>query len=596
MPDYQAPNQDNNSSRLILVFAATFIVLILSQVLLKKFAPPPPEPQKQEQQQHQQSPQQPAQPASAAPSAAPTAQKSPKTPAAAANSKQASAETPFVIESDLYKITFTNKGAQATSWILKQYNDDKGLPLNLVLDSAAGQFGYPLSLFTYDENLRKQLNSALWVVSQDGRNLTFEYSDGNIVARKVLKFDDTYTAHIEVEVTRNGQHVWAFPAWPGGFGDETVPASHAVERVDYHPLYPGKKWWGGTKEVERFGYKDVSGGNTIRNPFYWAGVSDQYFGAVFLPDDPKNAVLVTYHNELKLPKDLNKPDPNQTIPVNVLGAAVGDTSGRTSLRLFAGPKNIEVLDSTHATQVAGLGQPPDLSTLLDLGMFGFIARPLFLWLRWTYFHWVANWGWAIVILTVIINIALLPLRLTSMKSALKTARIQPQMNSIREKYKKYEMRDPRRAEMNQEIAALMKQEGVNPAGGCLPLLIQFPFLIAFYTMLGNTTELRHASWFYIKDLSAPDPFHILPILIIVTTFVVQKMTPQGGMDPQQQRMMNMMMPLMLGFISWNLSSGLCLYWVVGNLVAMAMQMGLNQTELGREQRAMAAKRAAKGKK
>ena len=180
-----------------------------------------------------------------------------------------------------------------------------------------------------------------------------------------------------------------------------------------------------------------------------------------------------------------------------------------------------------------------------------------------------------------------------MKSALKTARIQPQMQSIRDKYKKYDMRDPRRQEMNQEIAALMKEHGVNPAGGCLPLLIQFPFLIAFYTMLGNTTELRHATWFYIKDLSSADPFHVLPFLIIVSTFMVQRMTPQGGMDPQQQKMMNMMMPVMLGVISWNLSSGLCLYWVVGNVVAMLMQMALNRSDLGRQQREMAAKRARK---
>jgi len=170
------------------------------------------------------------------------------------------------------------------------------------------------------------------------------------------------------------------------------------------------------------------------------------------------------------------------------------------------------------------------------------------------------------------------------------------MQNIKDKYKKYDMRDPRRQEMNQEIAALMKEHGVNPAGGCLPLLIQFPFLIAFYTMLGNLTELRHANWFYIHDLSSADPYHILPVLIIISTFAVQRMTPQGGMDPQQQKMMNMMMPVMLGVISWNLSSGLCLYWVMGNVVAMIMQMALNRSDLGRQQREMMAKRARKAEK
>jgi len=516
---------------------------------------------------------------------------------AAVATKQASAESDTVIESDLYKVTFTNAGAQVKSWILKKYDNDKREPLDLVHPLAAKQLGYPLSLYAYDENLRKKLNTALWVVSQSGRDVTFEYADADVTAKKTIHFDDSYVAKVEVEVTQHGQAVAAYPAWPSSFGDETTANSYAVQKVDYHPLSPiSRKWWGGQNPVERLDIKHVSGGNTIRTPFFWAGVSDQYFGAIFLPDDPQNAALVTLHSSLQVPRDSNKPNPNETITVPILGAAVGGTNGRTSLRLFAGPKNVQVLQSVRATPVQGFEETPDLSTILDLGMFSFIVKPLFLWLRWTHEHWVANWGWDILILTVIINIALLPLRLTSMKSALKTAKIQPQMNAIRDKYKKYDMRDPRRQEMNQEIAALMKEHGVNPAGGCLPLLIQFPFLIAFYTMLGNLTELRHANWFYIHDLSSADPYHILPVLIIISTFAVQRMTPQGGMDPQQQKMMNMMMPVMLGVISWNLSSGLCLYWVMGNVVAMIMQMALNRSDLGRQQREMMAKRARKAEK
>jgi YidC/Oxa1 family membrane protein insertase len=595
LPEYKSPQNETPTGRLLLVFLATFVVLILFQPLLKKYGPQP-QPQQQQQQQTQTAPQ----PAVTQPAVVASAPVSPvkgkgKAAKVATPTKQASAESDSVIESDLYKITFTNNGAQAKSWILKKYNDDKGHPLDLVHSVAAPQYGYPLSLYTYDENLRKKLNSVLYVVSQDGRNINFEYSDADITARKTLRFDDTYVAKVDVEVTQHGQPVLAYPCWPAGFGDETALASYAVQRIDYHPLTPiSRKWWGGQNEVERLDIKKVSGGATIRIPFYWAGVSDQYFAAVFLPDDPSNSALVTLRNPLQVPKDLNKPDPNDTVHVDVLGSAVGSTAGHTSLRLFAGPKNVQILQTTHATAVPGQTEPPpDLSTLLDLGMFSFIVKPLFMWLRWTHDHWVANWGWDIIILTIIINLALLPLRLSSMKSALKTAKIQPQMQSIRDKYKKYDMRDPRRQEMNQEIAALMKEHGVNPAGGCLPLLIQFPFLIAFYTMLGNTTELRHATWFYIKDLSSADPYHILPLLIIISTFMVQRMTPQGGMDPQQQKMMNMMMPVMLGVISWNLSAGLCLYWVVGNVVAMLMQVALNRSDLGRQQREMAAKRARK---
>lgn len=577
----------------MLVFLVTFVILILFQPLMKKFGPQTPaQPPQQQQAQQQPAAAPPAQPATTQPA-------KPATPATGtAAAKQAAAETETVIESEFYKITFTNRGGQVKSWILKKYSDDKGNPLDIVHQSAAQQYGYPLSLFTYDENLRKQLNSALYVVNATPRGVTYEYSEGGIDVRKSFTFDDSYVAKLDILVTKNGQAVQAFPAWPGGFGDETVPASYAVERIDFHPLQPiSRTWYGGSKQVERLDFKSVSGGNTLRQPMYWGGPADQYFAAIFLPDDPTNTTMVTFRNPLKIPKDLNKPDPNQMLTVDILGAAVGNVNGHTTMRFFAGPKNLQVLQATHATAVPGMEAPPDLGTLLDLGMFSFIAKPLFLWLRWTYEHWIANWGWAIVILTIIINLALLPLRLSGMKSALKTAKIQPEMKAIREKYKNIPLRDPRRAEantkMNQEIAALMKQHGVNPAGGCLPLLIQFPFLIAFYSMLSNTTELRHASWFYLKDLSAPDPYHILPLGIVLSTYFVQKMTPQGGMDPQQQKMMNIMMPVMLGFISWNLSAGLCLYWTVGNIVAMLMQMGLNRTELGREQRALAAKRAAK---
>jgi YidC/Oxa1 family membrane protein insertase len=167
------------------------------------------------------------------------------------------------------------------------------------------------------------------------------------------------------------------------------------------------------------------------------------------------------------------------------------------------------------------------------------------------------------------------------------------MNSIKDKYKKYALRDPRRQEMNAEIGALMKEQGVSPVGGCLPLVIQMPFLFAYYSMLGAVLDLRHAHWLWVPDLSSPDPWHILPIGILITMFITQRMTPQAGMDPQQQKMMNLMMPVMLGVISWNLAAGLGLYWAEGNLIALAQQTIMNKTSLGREMREMAQKRARK---
>jgi len=587
----------------MIAFLAVMIFLIGYQFVLKKYGPPPQQPQQQQQQPP--AAQQAATPVPTTPPPAPAAtaakgkekRKQKEAAAPAVATKQAAAEAETVIENDLYKITFSNRGGQVKSWILKKYDDDKRQPLDLVHQAAAQQFGYPLSLWTYDENLRKKLASALYVVNDTGagsspRTITFEYSDADTTVRKAFTFDNTYIVKVDTEVTQNGAVVQALPAWPSGIGGETIAASYAAQSVDYAPLHPGKKWWGGTKEVERVAAKNVSGGSTIREPFFWGGMADQYFAAIFLPNDPSADSMVTLSNELTLPKNADKPDPNDVMKVAVLGAAVGNTSGHTQARLFAGPKDIRILDEIRATPVAGLNENPNLGSLVDLGTFAIFVRPLFAWLRWTEAH-VHNWGWAIIVVTIVINIALLPLRLSSMKSALKTAKIQPLMQNIKDKYKKYDMRDPRKQQMNQEIAALMKEHGVNPAGGCLPMLIQLPFLWAFYSMLGSTIELRHAHWFYIHDLAAPDPHYILPIFIVITGFIVQRMTPQGGMDPQQQKMMNLMMPLMLGFISMNLSSGLCLYWVVGNLVAMLLQVFLNNSDLGRQQRELAAKRARK---
>jgi YidC/Oxa1 family membrane protein insertase len=566
--------------RLLLVFALTFLVIIAFQPLLRKYLPQaPPPPAKTETQS----------PVPTAPGANPLAAVQSKK--AASNSvatKQAASESATVIENDLYRITFTNRGGQVKSWVLKKYDDDQGNPLELVNRSASEKYGYPLSIWSYDEALRNKLNSALYVASQSGTlqapaDIVFEYADQDVVVRKRFAFDHTYVVRVETSVQMKGTEIPAFPMWPAGFGDETSAAFYHSSRVEYQY----------NNSTERVDIKKVSGGNTIRGPFSWAGVVDQYFAAVFMPDDPQNAALVTLRNPLDVPKDAHNPNPQDTTKVDVLGAAVGNLSGPITERMYVGPKSLGILESVPVPTVAGA--PQDLRALVNFGFFGVIARPLFLWLKWTY-EYVHNWGWAIVIQTLIINLTLLPLRVSGMKSALKMQKVQPQMNSIKEKYKKYTMRDPRKQEMNQEIAALMKKEGVSPAGGCLPMVIQMPFLFAYYSMLGAALDLRHAHWLWIRDLSSPDPWHILPIGILITMFLTQRMTPQAGMDPSQQKMMNVMMPVMLGVISWTLAAGLCLYWAEGNLIAIAQQAIMNRTSLGREMREIALKRARKKEK
>jgi len=173
-----------------------------------------------------------------------------------------------------------------------------------------------------------------------------------------------------------------------------------------------------------------------------------------------------------------------------------------------------------------------------------------------------------------------------MKSSLKMQKIQPQMKALQEKYKRYSMTDPRRAEMQKEMSELYKREGVNPIGGCFPMLLQMPFLFAFYSMLANAIELRQAPWIlpWIKDLSAPDPYHVLPIIIILLMFLSQKSMPQAGMDPAQQKMLTFMGPVMFGVLSWSVAAGLSLYWMTSTLLGYVQQLVINRSALGQQVR------------
>ena len=594
MPDFQNPQQEPGSEkRLLLVFLLTFIVLIAFQPLLKKFSPPAPPPDKQ------------AAPApAAAASSASAASASAPAVAAPTVTKQAASENEIVIENDLYKITFTNRGAQVKSWILKKFdNDAQNGPLELVNSAASQKYGYPLSLWTYDESLRNRLGAALYVASNEGKlsapaAITFEYADQDLAVRKTFHFDHTYVLTVETSVLYKGSEIAALPAWPAGFGDQATPAAYAAGHIDYHSdastdrtalVFPNF--------VLRLPIKSISGGGTLNGPFEWAGTVDQYFTAIFIPDVPAAASMVTLHNPMEIAQ---KPGlspigagSKETANVDVLGLAVGNLHGSTVERMYVGPKELAVLEAVSVPSIKN--DHADLRGIVDFGWWGLIARPLFLWLKWTFNHVVANWGWAIVLQTLIISAALLPLRITQMKSMLKMQRIAPQIKSIQEKYKKYTLRDPRKAAMNEEISALYKSQGVNPAGGCLPMLIQFPFLIAYYRMLGIALDLRHAHWLWIRDLSAPD--HFLAIGMILSMILVQRITPQAaGMDQAQQKMLTWMMPLMMGFIFFNLAAGLNLYYAEANLISIAQQAIMNRTKLGREMREMLEKRARKKEK
>jgi YidC/Oxa1 family membrane protein insertase len=385
--------------------------------------------------------------------------------------------------------------------------------------------------------------------------------------------------------------VRALLAWPAGLGDmEEFQGRSAIPGLSRTPSMFA--WSLGGKQ-DTLDARKVSNNATLDGDYQYAAAADLYFTAAFLPDAPQRATVVTLHNTVDLPTDPANPN-SEKKPADVIGLAVGDTSGDTRLRFYAGPKQMDIVSSIHTMGQDGKQDGPTLESLIQFGSWlGVIAKPLFLVLRFVYEHGIPDWGWAIILVTAIFNLILLPTRIMMTKSSLKMMRIQPEVDKIKRKFANLKATDPKRAEMNAEMMALYKEHGVNMYGGCLPMLIQMPLFFAYFRVLENTVELRQAHWFWLHDLSAPDPLYILPILIIFTMFLTQFITPSPGMDPTQRKMMAFIMPLIFGFTLLHYASGLALYWCTSNLINLAIQLAINNSHIGKELHAIAARRAAK---
>jgi YidC/Oxa1 family membrane protein insertase len=243
-----------------------------------------------------------------------------------------------------------------------------------------------------------------------------------------------------------------------------------------------------------------------------------------------------------------------------------------------GPPSTLAIESATQSETSGRSLEPEI----QFGWLTFIAMPLYLVLRFLYEHGIRNWGWAIIILTAIFNFATLWPRILSTKSSMKRMRIQPKANAIKARYAHLKMNDPKRAEMNAEMIALYRAESANMYGGCLPSLLQMPLLFAYSRVLQSAPELRQAHWLWLTDLSAPDPLHILPILIILSMFVTQWITPMQGMDAARRRTLAIIMPLIMGLTLWHYASGLALYWVTGNLFNLVFQLVINRSKIGKD--------------
>ena len=284
----------------------------------------------------------------------------------------------------------------------------------------------------------------------------------------------------------------------------------------------------------------------------FAGLEDSYFLTVLIPKVPALAIA----------QPLTLKDPAGT----ALGTIAAGVTAKEELvaQAYYGPKDVEILDSLQ------LG----LERTVDFGWFEILARPLLWLLKWTY-SWAGNYGVAILIVTLIVRILLFPLMHKSYASMRKMQKLAPKMTAIREKYKKARTDAAQRAKMNQELMALYQAEGYNPMSGCFPMLLQLPILIAFFNVLSRSIELRHAPFvLWIKDLSAPDRTYVLVIIMIVTMYVQQAMTPSAA-DPIQKRIF-MATPIIWGFFLEDMPSGLVLDRLFSNVLTILQQMLINR--------------------
>jgi YidC/Oxa1 family membrane protein insertase len=566
------PSKDKFTPELRILVAS---LLSVGVILLwtKFFAPKPPLNQPQRQTPADAAPETPGNPQSPAATAPPT---TPSATAVAAPARTTatptadSQERVIVVENALYRVEFSNRGAVVKSWQLNKYKDDAKPQRVLDLvhpDSAAKTGGWPFSLVFDDPQLEKAANTGLYKISSDSESLeapadlTFTWSDGHLEVTKKFRFDHSYVVEVQSTSTYNGTRVLAGLAWRGGFGDVTV--------TDPAPSTTLQTFYSENGKLSTFLEKKLDSpakwGNLWQGGKTFTGIEDRYFTATFLP--PADALSTTletrYWKIWTTKKGLDGKEESEAVPE----IATSTNTQPMHMRVFVGPKDYDDLKAMH----------PPLNSLVQFGWLEFISDPLFHGLKWLH-NYVPNWGWAIVVLTIVVNMVLFPLRISSYKTTMKMQRVAPEIKQIQERYKKYKLNDPRKAEMNKEIMAIYSREGINPVGGCFQMFLQMPIWFGLNTALRYAIELRHASWLWISDLSSKDPYYILPITVGVSMYLVSKMTPMTTTDPQQAQMMKFLpISMSVMFVIFPFSSGLALYILTSSLIGILQQWYLNRT-------------------
>ena len=453
-------------------------------------------------------------------------------------------ETTVRLGNAVFEAELTTRGAAVASLVLKGYTGDEGEPLDLIQHLPGVEHSRPLQLVT-----EAGPDERLYAVEEVEGGYRFRWSDGTgTVAEKTVRVGSEEYG-LEVEVVTGGEMESAWLSAGTGMRDigELEKENRFATWGDAVMLADG--------EVEEFRREKVQEPETLQpGALSFAGFQDTYFLGVMRPRSGVDAVRI---RPVVFPQEAE--DGGDGDPLQVLEVTLRPAGRRFEGEFFGAPKEYQLLQRVDA----------GLERTLDFGFFHPISVLFLKALRWIH-GLVGNYGVAIILLTLGIRIVLFPLMHTSTVSMRKMQKVQPKLKAIQEKYRKNKSDPQVRAKMNQEIMALYKAEGVNPMGGCLPLLVQMPILLAMYTLFAHAIELRHAPFvFWITDLSAKDPYYITPVLMTATMWLQQRLAPQAG-DPQQQKIFRLM-PLVFGIMFLGFPSGLVLYWLSNNVITIIQQ-------------------------
>jgi YidC/Oxa1 family membrane protein insertase len=467
----------------------------------------------------------------------------------------------IVVDTDTVRAVFSTRGAVLTSWRLKNYSAAGGQPLDLVPQDLPAWEPRAFSLATGDHAIDQRLQTALYKPTADNlavsgstpATLGFEYRDAaGLVARKQFTLNQDaqpYLMQVTATIERGGEK----PPFKVAFGPSLGTGYNTTGSSYYYP--PAALYSDGA-DAERLDNDDITAQPRYHGAYRWAGVSDHYFLAAVIGQGQPIAVDF---------KPSFAPVPGGAADaVRTFVSWHVDAAADAPLKVFLGPKDFDLLKASEQT----------LPLAIDFGMFTWLVVPLLKALKWVN-GYVGNYGWSIIVLTLLINAAMAPLRHKSLVSMRKLQKLQPEIKAIQKRYEKYKMTDPERQKMNTEMMNLYRERGVNPASGCVPMLLTMPVLFAFYALLSVAIELRDAPWIgWIRDLSSYDPLYITPVLMGGTMFWQQYITPSTA-DPVQQRMM-LIMPIVFTVMFLWAPSGLVLYWLFSNLWAIGQQILTNR--------------------